>query len=113
MDLGAQMSAILQGGQAGDTAAMGAIPNASQTMGSPQMNNPAVGMVRAQVFELSKIQAELFRSGANDPEIQGALRDLMDITAKLQGVANNLDSHMRDKMMQQQSAQPSMMQRPY
>lgn len=111
MDLGAQMGAILQGGQAGDTASMGMVPNASQSQGSPQMNNPAIGMIRAQVFELSKIQAELFRSGANDPEIQGCLRELMDITAKLQGVANKLDSNMRDKAMQ--AAQPSMMQPPY
>lgn len=103
------LQAFTAGGQAGNAAA-GMIPNAMQPTGSPQLYTQAIGQMRKIVDMLNQTQAQLLRDAGTDDVMQGAVKEIMGCTHKLQGVSTQLADHLKDIAMSQ--AQNQMMQQP-
>ena len=98
----------MQGDQQGNVAAQGMVPNAQQPMGSPQLYVQAISLLRQEVANLNKVQDMLFRTAGTDDVLQKAVKDIMGVTHKVQGISTTLEQHQKELMAQQQPQQAPM-----
>jgi hypothetical protein len=89
-----QLNAQLQGNQAGNQMFQGALPNPSQPMGSPQLNNPAIEVCKDLISRMNTF-ADLLRRQNDDTNDKRTVmcvyklqEILLDLKKKLADAAN-------------------------
>lgn len=94
------LQGVQQGSQAANVMQQGMVPNGAQPMGSPQMNIPGIGELREEIAKLNSIMDAMYRAAGTDDVMHQAVSEIMSCTQKLQTVANKLQSHQKDMVME-------------